>query len=95
MAHQRSSLGCSKSKSKAPPVSSALFKTTAMQRDLLKSRLARLDPVQLPLGGDRDAGTGDDDSFETLQVQVAGNDEDEDEDEERDSFPADLGQLKK
>ena len=78
---------------KAPSVS---FRTndklTAMQRDLLKSRLARLDPAQLPSGGEWPTETADDDSLETLQV--AGNDEEE-EDEERDSFPADLGHLKK
>lgn len=79
--------------SKSEGGSFCLFRA-AMQRDLLKSRLARLDPAQLPSSGERDAGSGDDDSLETLQeVQVAGNDDDED--EERDSFPADLGRPKK
>ena len=93
MAHQRSSVA--NLELLKVEGSFCLFRTpelTAMQRDLLKSRLARLDPAQLPSGGEWPTETADDDSLEALQV--AGNDEEE-EDEERDSFPADLGQLKK
>ncbi|GAA5977539.1 hypothetical protein JCM10908_005007 [Rhodotorula pacifica] len=73
-----------------------------MQRDLLRSRLARLDPAQLPSSsGIADSSShSEDDSLETLledEVDKANlnADDNDDEDEERDSFPADLRQIKK
>ncbi|GAA5860674.1 hypothetical protein JCM3774_006247 [Rhodotorula dairenensis] len=74
-----------------------------MQRDLLKSRLGRLDPAQLADRSQAAAASTSshvgDESFETLVEQEGRRngdenfdpDEDDDEDEERDSFPAELG----